>query len=79
MLVTPATVPLIRPEAAFMVAAVVLLDVHTPPVIVVVKVNVLPTHTFCVPPNTAAVGGAVTVTILIGEVAELQPPVPATV
>jgi hypothetical protein len=73
----PTVVPVTTPAEALTVAADVLPDVHVPPETVEVKVVEAPTKIFWAPDNVPALGGAVTVTVLVA-VASSHPPVPAT-
>ncbi len=61
-IVVPATSPLTTP-ALLIVAAVGLVLLHTPPVLVVLSVVVLPTHTCGVP--VMALGSALTVIVVV--------------
>jgi hypothetical protein len=61
MVEVPAASADITPEL-FTVAAVVLALLHTPPVVVLVKVVVRPTQTACVPVKAETTGKALTVT-----------------
>ena len=55
MVAVPALTPVITPEL-LMVAILVVLLVHVPPVVAVVNVVVLPTQTFAVPVISSIVG-----------------------
>ena len=78
MVATPTARPVINPEVELIVAIEAADDDHVPPVEVDVNVVVNPVHIDCVPINIPAVGGAVTVTVLVA-VTLLHPPVPNTV
>ena len=74
----PAVIPVMRPEAALIVATAVLEELHVPPADVDEKVDVSPTQIFWLPLSVPAIGPAITVTVLVA-VALVQPPVPKTV
>ena len=73
----PAPAVVIFPPAVI-VAIKLLLDVHVPPALVELKIDVPGKQTACVPLNTPVVGAAVTVTERVAVTSE-QPPVPVTV
>jgi len=76
--VVPAANPVITPPA-LTVATVVLLEFHVPPLApFVIKVVVLPIQIPCVPLRVPALGGAVTVMVLLLTTGP-QPPVAAKV
>ena len=66
-MVVPVAKALTSP-VALMVAALVLLLLHVPPVVVSVNWDVLPTHTLKVPPIAATTGTALTVTAAVDTV-----------
>ena len=78
MVAVPAAMPLITPVAALIVAIAAFDVDHVPPACVEANVVVPPTQMFWLPERVPAVGGAVTVTVLVA-VAFGHPPVPATV
>jgi hypothetical protein len=74
----PAAIPATAPVVASIVATVVVEELQVPPLTVELRVVVPAIQMSCVPLNTPAVGGAVTVTVLVAETSE-QPPIPVTV
>lgn len=70
IVVVPAVTPVTTPVEELIVATAVLLDVHTPPVVVLDNVVVDPAHTAVVPVIDATVGNAVTVTAVAALVVE---------
>ena len=74
----PAATPKITPVETLTVAFPTVPEVHVPPEAVEVKVVVPVSQIVCVPLKVPAVGGAVTVIVLVA-VALVQPPVPTTV
>ena len=80
-LYTMTDVPAVNPETTpeeLTVATEVVTEVQFPPETFEESVVVDPTQSACVPEMVPAVGGAVTVTVVV-VVALAQPPVPATV
>ena len=61
----PAATPVITPVEEFIIALAVVPLVHTPPVVVLVKVVVDPTQTDCDPVSSLTVGRAFTVTVRV--------------
>jgi hypothetical protein len=74
----PAAIPATAPVVASIVATVIVEELQVPPLTVELKVVVPEIHISGVPLNTPAVGGAVTVTVLVADTSE-QPPVPVIV
>lgn len=70
IVVVPAVTPVTTPVEELIVATAVLLDVQTPPVVVLDNVVVDPEHTAVVPVIDATVGNAVTVTAVAALVVE---------
>lgn len=70
IVVVPAVTPVTTPVEELIVATAVLLDVHTPPVVVLDNVVVDPEHTDVVPVIDATTGKAVTVTVVAELVVE---------
>ena len=61
----PAATPVTTPVDEFTVAVAVLADDQTPPVVVLAKVVVAPSHTDVVPVMAATVGNALIVTVVV--------------
>ncbi len=78
MVVVPEVKPVTSPEVALTVATAGALLDQVPPEMVEVSVDVPLIQMFWFPLRDPAVGGAVTVTVLVA-VALAQPPVPVTV
>lgn len=78
MVAVPAATPETTPEDMLTVAIEGVDEDHDPPDTVEINVVVPLEHIACVPLKLPAVGGAVTVTVLVA-VALLHPPVPNTV
>ena len=74
----PAATPEITPVEALTVAFPIVPEAHVPPETVDEKVVVPVSQIVCVPLKVPALGGAVTVIVLVA-VALVQPPVPTTV
>ena len=70
IVVVPAVTPVTTPVEELIVATAVLLDVQTPPVVVLDNVVVDPEHTAVVPVIEATVGNVVTVTAVAALVDE---------
>jgi hypothetical protein len=67
MVAVPILTPVATPVEAFMVQIAVLLLLHTPPVVALLKVLVLPPQPVVVPEMAATVGNAFTVITLVAE------------
>ncbi len=82
MVATPAATPVTTPEEEPTVATSKSELVHTPPVTVLVRVVVAPTHTVGVPPIVGGIAFTVSVAILrqvVGSMYEIVEPIVATV
>ena len=70
MVVLPAATPVTTPVDALTVAVAVLLDVHTPEAVALVKVVVDPAHALVVPVMAATTGKALIVTVAVTELVQ---------
>ena len=66
----PDATPVTTPVLEFTVAVAVLLELHTPPDVVLASVVVLPTHTDVVPVIAATTGNALIVTVAVTELVQ---------